>query len=93
MTPPAPAPAAAGPDNSMIGALTGMMGTFVSVEQPGLPIIGQYTGSGGMLMDFDGGEVTLNCGQAHVKAPYTVENSPAQFLVHVQNSGERLRSR
>ena len=70
----------------MIGALTGTMGTFVSLEQPGLRIIGQYTGSGGMLMDFDGGEVTLDCGQAHVKAPYTVENSPAQFLVHVQNS-------
>ena len=41
----------------------------------------------GLLLDFAGDAVTIDCGQAHVKAPYTVENATSALIVHVQNSG------
>jgi hypothetical protein len=62
-----------------------MMGGTASV--PGLRMVGKYTGSSGLLLDFADDAVTLDCGRAHVKAPYRVENTPGQFVVHVQNSG------
>jgi hypothetical protein len=44
-------------------------------------------GAGMLLLDFSENSVILDCGQARVRQPYTVENSPNQFLIHVQNSG------
>ena len=86
--PPPAAPASATPaDTGIFGALTGMMGTIAPVSEPGLRMAGKYSSSSGLLLDFGGDAVTLDCGQAHVKAPYTVENAPTQFVVHVQNSG------
>jgi hypothetical protein len=40
-----------------------------------------------MQLAFDNGYVTLDCGKAHVNAPYTVENTASGFVVHVQNGG------
>jgi hypothetical protein len=86
--PPPAAPASATPaDTGIFGALTGMMNTITPTSEAGLRMNGKYSGPSGLLLDFGGDAVTLDCGQAHVKAPYTVENAPAQFLVHVQNSG------
>ncbi len=87
--PPQPAPpASATPaDTGIFGALTGMMGTGAPASEPGLRMTGKYSSSSGLLLDFGGDAVTLDCGQAHIKAPYTVENTPAQFVVHVQNGG------
>lgn len=88
--PPSPAPASASassPDSGIFGAITSMIGTVAPVELPGLRLVGQYSNSPGMILSFDGSSVTLDCGQAHVKAPYTVEDAPAQFLIHVQNDG------
>jgi hypothetical protein len=44
-------------------------------------------GGGTLLLDFSGNSLVLDCGQAHVRATYTVENAPSTFLVHVQNPG------
>jgi hypothetical protein len=85
--PPAPPASAAPADTGIMGALTGMMGTIAPASEPGLRMAGKYSSSSDLLLDFGGDAVTLDCGQAHVKAPYTVENTPTQFLVHVQNSG------
>lgn len=54
---------------------------------PGFRITGQYVASSGLSLEFANDSVILDCGKAHVKMPYTVENSPTQFVVHVQNAG------
>jgi hypothetical protein len=83
-----PASAADTQAGGMIGALTTMIGTVVGApSEPGLRMMGKYSSSSGLILDFAGDAVTLDCGPAHVKQPYTVENSPTQLLVHVQNNG------
>jgi hypothetical protein len=47
---------------------------------------GKY-GGGMLLLDFSENSLILDCGQAHVRQPYTVENTPNALLIHVQNSG------
>ena len=82
-----PASAAETQGAGMIGMLTGMMSTIAPVSEPGLRMVGKYNSSSGLVLDFGGDAVTLDCGPAHVKQPYIVENSPAQILIHVRNSG------
>ena len=90
--PPRPKPAAASAqpaaDSGMIGMLTGFVDTIgvAGGGEPGLRMTGKY-GGGMLLLDFSAGTVTLDCGQAHVRQPYTVENTPNQLLIHVENSG------
>ena len=74
----------------MIGALTGMMASVAPPSEPGLRMSGKYAGPSGLLLDFGGDAVTLDCRQAHVKQSYTVENAPAELLIHVHNSGGPL---
>jgi hypothetical protein len=50
-------------------------------------MIGPYASSSGMLLSFDNGYVTLDCGQAHVNVPYVIDNTASGFVVHVQNGG------
>jgi hypothetical protein len=86
---PKPAPAAAQPanDSGLMGLLTGIANTIAPGDaEPGLRMIGQY-GGGMLLLDFRDNSLILDCGQAHVRQPYTVENAHDQFLIHVQNSG------
>jgi len=91
---PKPAPAAAQP--AIESGLTSLVTGFADMLSPGggapiggsvgLRMTGKYVG--GMLqLDFSGNSLVLDCGQAHVRAPYTVENAPDTFLIHVQNSG------
>jgi hypothetical protein len=47
---------------------------------------GQY-GGGKLLLDFRGNSLVLDCGEAHARQPYTVENTPGALLIHIQNSG------
>jgi hypothetical protein len=92
--PPKPAPAGAqSADNSgMLGMITGLAdmmapGGSASFDGGGgLRMAGKYSG-GTLLLDFSGNSLVLDCGQAHVRATYTVENAPSTFLVHVQNPG------
>jgi len=51
----------------------------------GLRFAGSYASSAGMKLTFNNRSVTLDCGKAHINAPYTVENTPAGFAVRVQN--------
>jgi hypothetical protein len=88
--PPSPkaAPASAQPadDSSPIGMLTGMLNTFApGGGEVGLRMTGKY-GGGNLLLDFSGNSLVLDCGQAHVRQLYTVENTSNAFLIHVQNS-------
>ena len=87
--PPAPRPAPAQPANEsgMMGMLTGVMNTMSPGNgEVGLRMAGQYDG-GLLLLDFRENSLILDCGLAHVRQPYTVENTPNALLVHVQNSG------
>ena len=53
----------------------------------GFRVIGPYASSSGLKLEFDGQSVVLDCGQAHIRTPYTVDNTPSGFVVHVQNGG------
>ena len=84
--PPMPSAAQSASDGSAIGALTGMIGSFVpDAGEVGLRMTGKYAG-GNLLLDFSGNSLVLDCGQAHVRQPYNVENTSNALLVHVQNS-------
>lgn len=48
---------------------------------------GQYAAASGLALKFNNDTVALDCGKAHVNAPYIVENTPTGFIVHVQNAG------
>ncbi len=71
---------------------TGLAGQIFGDDTPvatiyGFRVIGPYASSNGMQLAFDNGHVTLDCGKAHVNAPYTVENTANGFIIHVQNGG------
>ncbi len=84
---PAPASEQSANDASAIGMLTGMLGTFVpDAGEVGLRMTGRF-GGGNLLLDFRGNSLVLDCGQAHVRQLYTVENTSNALLIHVQNSG------
>ena len=78
---------AAADDGSMIGGLTGFMTSIVTAADPGLRMNGKFASPTGLILDFEGDAVTLDCGQAHVKATYTVQNLPTEFRISVNNSG------
>jgi hypothetical protein len=81
---PAAAPAASGA--GLIGMLTGFANTLAPPAEPGLRMTGQY-GSGMLLLDFSENSVILDCGAAHARQPYRVENGAEQLLIHVENAG------
>ena len=86
---PKPASAVAQPanDSGILGLLTGVVSTISPDSgEVGLRMTGKY-GGGRLLLDFSGNSLVLDCGQAHIRQPYTVENTPNAFLIHVQNSG------
>ena len=93
--PPAPKPAPAGEqpaDNSGIMGLVTGLGDMLSPGGGasfdgggGLRMAGKY-GGGMLLLDFSGNSLVLDCGQAHIRTTYAVENTSSTFLVHVQNS-------
>ena len=86
------APQAAPPpppkQTGLIGDMADMMGANTPVATIyGFRVTGDYTSSTNMQLSFNNGFVTLDCGQAHINAPYTVDNSPTGFVVHIQNAG------
>jgi hypothetical protein len=83
---PAPASAQSANDPSLLGTLTGMLNTFAPGDgEVGLRMTGKY-GGGGLLLDFNGNSLVLDCGQAHVRQSYSVENTANALLIHVKNS-------
>lgn len=79
--------------NSFLGMLSGQ-----STEQqaqnakkmltaPGPRLEGQYAGPGGLSMEFHTAAVVLDCGEAHVARPYSVDFAPNQITLVVSNGG------
>lgn len=91
LAPPPPAPAAktgvAADDGSMLGGLTGFISSIVPTAEPGLRMNGKFLSPSGLILDFEGDAVTLDCGQSHAKATYTVQNLPGEFRISVNNPG------
>lgn len=84
---PVPASTQSADDQSLLGTLTGMLTTFApDAGEVGLRMTGKY-GGGNLLLDFRGNSLVLDCGQAHVRQLYTVENTSNAMFIHVQNSG------
>jgi hypothetical protein len=71
--------------NPFINELTSMMNSVMPVGPPGLRMSGKYVSQGGLTLEFAVDAVVMDCGAAHVKQPYAVENAPNQFLVHITN--------
>jgi hypothetical protein len=89
--PPRPKPEAqpaAGESAGMFGVLTGLFdtGEMKIPLEPGLRVTGQFI-SGKLVLDFTPTSIILDCGEAHVRGVYTVENATDQLLVHVDNPG------
>ena len=53
----------------------------------GFRMTGRYVDSSGLTLEFDNDAVILDCGKAHAKSPYMVDNTPTGFVVHIQNGG------
>jgi hypothetical protein len=84
---PIPASAQSANDPSLLGTLTGALNTFApDAGEVGLRMTGKY-GGGNLLLDFSDNSLILDCGQAHVRQSYTVQNTSNALLVNVQNSG------
>jgi hypothetical protein len=85
---PQPAPPPPPKPTGLVGQVGDLFGTGDPVATIyGFRMIGPYASSNGMQLAFDNGYVTLDCGQAHVNAPYTVDNTASGFVIHVQNGG------
>jgi hypothetical protein len=89
LNPPPPAPASAtsnGFDTGLVGVMMGIADAGSSPPLPGLRMTGKYTLSG-LQLEFSENSVILDCGQAHVRQPYIVDNTPGDVQLRVQNSG------
>jgi len=88
LNPPPPQSQAAtssGFDTGLVGVMMGIADTGLP-PLPGLRMTGKYSVSG-LQSDFTENSVILDCGQAHARQPYTVENTAGEVRIHVQNSG------
>jgi hypothetical protein len=64
----------------------GIVSALVTPVGPaGLRMSGHYLSQGGLALEFAADAVILDCGAAHVKQSYTVENLPNQILITVKN--------
>ena len=89
LNPPPPEPAASKSsalDTGLVGLLVGVADAIGPPPVPGLRMTGKYSGSG-LQFDFTENSVILDCGQAHARQPYTVENTPGDVRIHIRNSG------
>jgi len=70
---------------------------FLDAITTGTPVVtgfrmsGRYVGNSGLTLEFENDAVILECGKAHAKSPYVVDNTPAGFAVRVQNGGGAFR--
>jgi hypothetical protein len=81
----AQAPAGAPDKSGLINGLTTAINTVMHTGPAGLRMTGKYTNAGGLVLEFEADGVTIDCGAAHVKQAYNVENAAAQILVTVKN--------
>ena len=81
----AAAPPPAPDKNPLTAGITSAIDSIVPQGPTGLRMSGRYSGQGGLALEFAVDSVVLDCGAAHVKQLYAVENSAKQILVNVKN--------
>ena len=81
----AQAPPEAPDKSALINSLTSAITTVMHTGPAGLRMAGKYTNSGGLVLEFEDDGVTIDCGAAHVKQTYNVENAAAQIEITVKN--------
>jgi hypothetical protein len=79
------APQGAPDKSNLINSLTTAINTVMHTGPAGLRMAGKYTNSGGLVLEFEDDGVTIDCGAAHVKQAYNVENAAAQIEITVKN--------
>jgi hypothetical protein len=52
---------------------------------PGPRLVGTYASAGGLKFEFETDTVVIDCQQAHARQKYSVQNTPAQVVITVQN--------
>jgi len=77
--------------NPLINELTSMLNSVTPQGPPGLRMSGKYVSQGGLTLEFAADAVVMDCGVAHVKEPYTVENTPNEILVNIKNGASPFR--
>jgi hypothetical protein len=92
--PPKPQPDSGQPSGADAGVLGMMTEVFNTGEmninvEGGFRIVGKYA-SGPFVLDFTSTSVVLDCGLAHVRDTYTVENGPTNFIIHIANPGSPI---
>jgi hypothetical protein len=74
------------PDKSeLIRGVTSVLNSMMPVGPTGLRMAGHYAGQGGLSLEFAVDAVILDCGAAHVKDSYAVENTSNQIEIAVKN--------
>lgn len=74
------------PDKSpLINSLETAMTSLMHAGPAGLRMAGKYTNAGGLMLEFEDDGVTIDCGAAHVKQAYVVDNGASQIRVTVKN--------
>ncbi|HMI54317.1 MAG TPA: hypothetical protein VK525_22605 [Candidatus Saccharimonadales bacterium] len=79
------APPGAPAKSELINALTASIDSVMHTGPAGLRMTGRYSNPGGLVLEFEADAVTIDCGAAHVKQPYIVENAATQILIAVKN--------
>lgn len=81
--------ASAGPVTGMLGAIASVAGVAPSTPaqmlSPGPRMVGTFTGTGGLRIQFSDANAIVDCAQAHVKVMYDVKNQASGAAVVVQN--------
>jgi hypothetical protein len=82
-------------EDSIIGALAGAVGggpaqSATSQAPAGPRMGGTYAGSNGFKVEFQPTAAILDCGNAHVKKPYDVQNLADRVVVTVRNGNVPL---
>jgi len=81
----AQAPSGAPDKSNLINSLTSAIDTVMHTGPSGLRMTGKYTNAAGLELEFEDDGVTIDCGAAHVKQAYVVENAASQLMVTVKN--------
>jgi hypothetical protein len=81
----APVPAPPPDKNPLTRDLTSAMDSMMPAGPTGLRMAGHYVGPSGLTLEFAVDSVILDCGAAHVRDAYSVDNAPNQVLVTVKN--------
>ncbi len=71
--------------NPLTSGITSTIDSVMHAGPSGLRMNGHYLSQGGLALEFAADAVVLDCGAAHVREPYVVENAPDHILVTVKN--------